>query len=227
MRCRKPRTQTSAILEQLRTWGVAPVTALVVPGRHWREEQTDWLRDRQRAGLLLAGHGWRHRVEQRVTLQHKLHGLLLSRMVAEHLSLCEAEIACLITRCFEWFIEQGFEAPSVYVPPAWAMGRIRSTELHRLPFQIYESLSGIYRSSDNRSASLPLTGYEADCLLRIPILYSWNRMNELRARATMTPLRISIHPRDFTLGLARQIQDQIESVDEFLSYSQGFDDTWR
>ncbi|MCB1669609.1 MAG: polysaccharide deacetylase family protein [Gammaproteobacteria bacterium] len=213
---------TTEILNRLLMAGVGPVTGLVIPGKRWSEHQLDWLRDLEHAGLVIAGHGWRHRVEKRVSLSHKLHGLFLSRMVAEHLSLCEAEIASLVRRCFDWFIEHGFQSPCVYVPPAWALGRIQRTTLDSLPFRLYENLSGVYRSGIGDFVSLPLTGYEADNWPRLPFLCAWNRYSEMCARLTARPLRISIHPRDFSLGLARQIESQLQRVDEFLGYPQIF-----
>lgn len=210
------------ILTRLQALGVAPITALVVPGRNWHPQQIAWLREKQLAGIVLAGHGWYHHVERRRTLYHKLHGLILSRKVAEHLSLTEPEVAGLVSRCFDWFIENGFAPPSVYVPPAWAMGRIRHQTLDALPFRLYESLSGVYRAGEGRFVRLPLTGYEADGPLRTAFLLGWNRFNEMRARNAGTPLRLSIHPRDFSLGLAGQIDAQIRRADSFLSYEQLF-----
>jgi hypothetical protein len=210
------------ILTRLQTLGVAPITALVVPGRNWSPQQINWLREKQLEGIVLAGHGWYHHVARRRTLYHKLHGLILSRRVAEHLSLTESEVAGLIARCYDWFIEKGFSAPSLYVPPAWALGQIRRQTLDALPFRVYENLSGVYRIGDDRFVRLPLTGYEAEDPLRVAFLSGWNRLNELRARNTATALRLSIHPQDFSLGLAGQIEAQLKRTDSFLSYEQLF-----
>ena len=213
---------TMDILKRLRAFGVSSITALVVPGRNWRAKQIDWLREQQREGLTIAGHGWYHRVQKRQSLYHKLHGLLISRMVAEHLSLEEAEIAELISRCYQWFEAYGFDGPTVYVPPAWAMGSIRNSTLDTLPFELYENLTGVYRAGHGSFARLPLAGYEADDPLRVSFLRGWNRFNELRARRTGRPVRITLHPRDFTLGLAGQIEAQIQRVDSFLDYRQAW-----
>jgi len=208
------------ILQKLKSLNVSPVTILVVPDKDWSASQIGWLKEQQRGGLVIAGHGWQHNVTKRRTLYHKLHGLLLSRMVAEHLSLNEQEIAGLITRCYSWFIDQGFEAPPLYVPPAWAMGRIQNETLDTLPFDMYENFAGVYRTGEGKLIKLPLTGYEADNIVRTPVLAGWNRFNEERSKRSGQPLRITIHPQDLSLGLARQIDAQLSRVDSFLGYHQ-------
>jgi len=215
--------EIKAILEKLKGLNVSPVTILVVPGKEWSARQIDWLREQQREGLVIAGHGWRHSVTERSTLYHKLHGLFLSRMVAEHLSLSEQAITELIERCYHWFIDQGFEAPPLYVPPAWAMGRIENETLDTLPFDLYETFNGIYRTGEKNFVSLPLTGYEADNALRTPILAGWNRFNEAQAKRLDQPLRITIHPQDLSLGLARQIDAQLSRAEAFIDYRQLFE----
>ncbi len=207
------------ILDWLEAHCAGPVTLLVVPGRNWKSWQLDWLREQQLKGVTLAGHGWQHGVDQRRTLYHKLHGMLLSRMAAEHLLLDEQGIVDLINRCFDWFVAHDFLPPSLYVPPAWAMGRIRTGRLDSLPFRLYESLSGIYCTSGRSAISLPLAGYEADTALRAGFLVAWNRVNELRARRCGKPLRISIHPGDLTLRLSTSLAAQLRAAERFLDYA--------
>ena len=214
--------QIEAILEKLKKRPVAPVTILVVPGKQWSGQQLDWLRGQQAEGIVIAGHGWQHQVTERKTLYHKLHGLLLSRMVAEHLSLSEQEIVALIKRCYHWFIDHGFEAPPLYVPPAWAMGSIQNKTLDTLPFSMYENFTGVYRAGEQDFTRLPLAGYEADNVLRTSFLAGWNRFNEMRARKNNRPLRITLHPHDLSLGLAKQIDRQLSRADGFLDYHQLF-----
>ena len=213
-------TRIEAIISLLRDKGVEQITLLVVPGRNWNNRQLAWLRERQQEGLILAGHGWQHQVARRKTLYHKLHGVVLSRMVAEHLSLSEQEIARLIERCFQWFSDQGLSAPSLYVPPAWARGPVRNSTLDTLPFQYYEDFSGVYYSDKGRRVRLPLTGYEADNRLRAPILAAWNRCNEFQSRVSGKPLRITVHPHDLELGLTRQLVSQLGRAKSFVGYHQ-------
>lgn len=208
------------VLARLETLRVSPVTLLVVPGKNWKSWQLDWLRDQQQQGIILAGHGWHHQVAQRRTLYHKLHGVLLSRMVAEHLSLDEQGIAALINRCFDWFAVHDFAPPDLYVPPAWAMGRIQLRSLDCLPFQFYEFLSGVYRRGQRDVVSLPLTGYEADTGLRTVILAAWNHASAVRARHSGRPLRIAIHPGDLSLGLSGQLDTQLRAADRFITHSE-------
>ncbi len=155
-------------------------------------------------GHPLAGHGWVHRVERRKTMKHKLHGLLISRYVAEHLSRSNPEIVDLMRRCYDWFGEQGLRQPTHYVPPAWALGPLSREEMHALPFDSVETLRGVYFTREDRFQAMPLLGYEADTPLRAAFLKGFNRWNEQRAKkAELT--RISLHPYDLELRLGEEI----------------------
>jgi hypothetical protein len=199
-------------LSRLASHRLAPVTLLVVPGRDWTRAGIAELRQLQRDGYRLAGHGWRHHAERFGGLSHRLHGLLLSRRVAEHLALDAAGIIALIRRCHAWFGDHGLDAPSLYVPPAWAMGRIARAQLRaHCPFSIYERFDGVIlaRPEDARAARvqpLPLLGYEADSALRAPILRAWNHWNRHRAARSGQALRIGLHPYDLELRLAGALE---------------------
>ncbi|MFM1896694.1 MAG: hypothetical protein RLZZ385_1768 [Pseudomonadota bacterium] len=210
--------QVREILQRLSAWPNLAVTLLVIPGRNWSSEQIAELRDWQSRGRELAGHGWLHTVTRRSSLYHKLHGLLFSRMVAEHLALSEQGICDLLQRCHDWFGEHGLEAPQLYVPPAWALGKIPRARLARTPFASYETFGGIIDAASGRLERLPLTGYEADTPLRTRVLAGWNRYNEKRAITQDRPLRISIHPYDLQLGLAGQLLEQLQHTGQFLLY---------
>jgi hypothetical protein len=206
---------TLKLLEKHR---LAPVTLLVVPGRNWSRQGIDTLRSLERAGYHLAGHGWRHQAERIGGFYHRLHSLFLSRRVAEHLALDEAGIIALINRCHAWFVDQGLNPPSLYVPPAWAMGQVSLARLQQsCPFPLYERFDGVIDSGTERTQSLPLLGYEADSALRAPILRLWNRLNWHQARSQGLPVRIGIHPNDLELGLAddlkRDLSRSIKPVD--------------
>ncbi|MGB5831514.1 MAG: DUF2334 domain-containing protein, partial [Thiohalocapsa sp.] len=88
-----------------------PVTLLVVPGSGWSRDQVRELKALQNAGYPLAGHGWLHRIERFGGLYHRLHGLTLSRRVAEHLALDSDEIIDLVNRCHAWFGDNGLDPP--------------------------------------------------------------------------------------------------------------------
>ena len=120
------------------------VTLLVVPGRDWSADDIAVLRRWADAGHELAGHGWVHEVEHIRGIRHRLHSLFISRNVAEHLALDARGICRLVEDCHGWFVRKGLPAPTMYVPPAWAMGRIGTDDLEKLPFRYYETLSGIY-----------------------------------------------------------------------------------
>lgn len=206
-------SQVSRILELLERGGAPVATLLVVPGRAWTPSALAQLRALQSRGYELAGHGWRHRVERYGGIHHRLHSLLISRDVAEHLALDSAGIEQLIARCFAWFADHDLPAPRLYVPPAWALGRLASAKLTELPFRQYELLGGVVEASNGRMRRLPLTGYEADAGTRASALRLWNQINRQRARRRRW-LRIAIHPNDLGLPLADSLtQDLIEFKD--------------
>lgn len=197
----------------------APITLLVVPGRDWDRPALATLRSLERDGYQLAGHGWRHRAEAFGGLYHRLHGLFLSRRVAEHLALDEAGIIALIQRCHAWFGDHGLEPPTLYVPPAWAMGQISLARLRETcPFSLYERFDGVINAAAERVQPLPLLGYEADHALRAPILRLWNRWNWRRARHQGLPIRIGIHPRDIELALAHDLKRDLARALEPIAY---------
>lgn len=192
---------------------VAPdrVVLLVVPGLDWQPRELDRLRTWQRQGYELAGHGWRHSVQRVDTAYHRLHSALVSRNVAEHLPLSEHELDTLLRNNHQWFEHHDFTAPELYVPPAWALGKLSAETLQRLPFRYYESTTGLLDSQHNRFRRLPLAGFEADRYWRVPGLRTWNGINRLFA-SLQRPLRLSIHPFDHELCLARSLKRWVAQV---------------
>lgn len=208
--------RTLRLLEQQR---LAPVTLLVVPGRDWTPSGIDELRALQRAGYQLAGHGWRHQAARIGGLYHRLHSLFLSRRVAEHLALDPPGIMALIQRCHAWFPDNGLEPPTLYVPPAWAMGAIPAQRLTQdSPFRLYERFDAVIDLSTGQRRRLPLLGYEADNRLRAPVLRLWNTWNRRRAVRSELPLRIGIHPRDLDLGIADDLLRDLQRSSTPISY---------
>lgn len=194
-----------------------PVCLLVVPGLDWSADQLDTLHRWQREGHELAGHGWLHHAARIETLYHRAHSLLISRQVAEHLSLDETEIAALIRRNHAWWVDHGFEPPDLYVPPAWAMGRIRPARLRELPFRLYEDTGGVLDGPTGRYARLPLAGFEADRRWRALFLRPWNALNR-RLSTPSRPLRLSIHPSDFDYLLADQLTAWLNEISHWRLY---------
>ncbi|MGB5736382.1 MAG: polysaccharide deacetylase family protein [Thiohalocapsa sp.] len=208
--------RTLRLLADART---APVTLLVVPGHDWSGEQIRELKALQRDGHPLAGHGWLHRVERFGGLYHRLHGLTLSRRVAEHLALDDDGIVALINRCHAWFRDNGLDAPTLYVPPAWALGNVPLARLAAdCPFSQYETLTGVIDAASGSLRRIPMLGYEADHALRIPVIRLWNAINRRSARAKGL-LRIGIHPLDPELRLRRDLIADLERYRTTRDYS--------
>jgi predicted deacetylase len=183
-------------------------------------------------GHELAGHGWVHQAAAIRNWRHRWHSRLVSRRAAEHLCLDDTEIADLLQRCFAWFPQHDLPEPSLYVPPAWALGPISRETLRRSPFALIESTGGVTWTSTGKHRWLPLVGFEADTELRRWALRCWNRANQAAAGRVVRaapdqeprehsplrpqpggrtrPLRIAIHPHDHRLRLRKDLQRLLE-----------------
>jgi predicted deacetylase len=199
------------ILHRLAETGFPPITLLVVPGRDWKEPQLRRLRELAGQGYALAAHGWHHEVDHPSGIYHRLHSALISRNVAEHLALDETGILELMERSAKWFPEQGLPMPDLYVPPAWALGKIRREALQGLPFRYIEVLRGFLDTRTGRLRGLPLVGFEVEDPWRKVFLSRWNRFQLLRARRSGNPVRIGLHPNDFHLLMARDLEALIQA----------------
>lgn len=195
--------QVVAIIKEL---GIPPFTLLVVPGREWNAGQLQRLRALEAEGFELAAHGWVHDSGKPRRLYHRLHGVLLSRTVAEHLALNPSQVSDLMQRSFDWFGQHDFSPPSLYVPPAWALGRISRNQLRELPYERIEVLKGFILPHSGRTRLLPMVGFEADNRFRLTAVRTWNRIQRVLARVSSRPLRIGLHPHDFQLPLADSLR---------------------
>ncbi|MGM0642781.1 MAG: polysaccharide deacetylase family protein [Thermodesulfobacteriota bacterium] len=196
---------------------VFPVTLLVTPGRQWSSFAIEEIKSLQRAGYALAGHGWLHEAERFAGFRHRLHGLLISGKEAEHLCLSPLEIEELMLRGYDWFSRAGLEPPLLYVPPAWAMGGISEKRLKRMPYQMYETQTGIRDTVTGRFYPMPVTGYMADTPFRSAALRVLNMAN----LAFPAPcIRIAIHPEDIRLPLAGDLRRHLRSYSRYLDYTE-------
>jgi len=207
------------IFDRLVAARLLPVTLLVVPGTGWRHQDLARLRAMLAAGAQPAGHGWRHKVRHVRGVKHRLHSALISRRAAEHLALSRREILRLMLGNHRWFGDHGLPEPGLYVPPAWAMGPVPRRLLDRLPFDRFETLAGVYDARGRRFHRLPLVGFEADTAFRSVTVRGSNRVNRVLAQASGRPLRLGIHPDDFELKLAADLEAMIDAGGEPLSYS--------
>ena len=209
--------QTRMLFDRLRDAGLDQVTLLVVPGRDWDAASLAALRQLSDEGAILAGHGWKHRVDKVRGLRHQLHSRLISRDVAEHLALDADGIADLITRCHAWFVENDLPISDLYVPPAWAMGSISTQQLSQTPFRLFETFAGVLDTRDGRFRRSAMLGFEADNLLRVVSCAVWNRLN-LAVAGYDAPLRLAIHPNDLSLGMSAALERLIDRGGRSLTY---------
>jgi len=173
----------AALIARCRGHGWPPPTLLVVPGRDWDRAGIAQLQRWQADGHRLAGHGWRHAIDGFGGIKHRLHSALISRRVAEHLSLDAEGILALMGRCHDWFAQQGLTADGLYVPPAWALGAVPLRRLNEQPFSAVETLRGIYSCADGRWRYRGLLGYEAGNRFQKAALQISNAVNRRRAPA--------------------------------------------
>ncbi|MEJ2669591.1 MAG: DUF2334 domain-containing protein [Gammaproteobacteria bacterium] len=188
------------------------ILLLVVPGCSWSRGALQRLRVLAMSGYEFAGHGWLHEVKRIKGIYHFLHSCLLSRRTAEHLSLTSDEIASLLMMNADWFSEQGFAPPVLYVPPAWAIGRINAGLLRYQPFRWFEVFMGFWDTLRGHRRAVPLMGFEADTRFRAQFL-SWSNQLAWRLGRTGYPIRIAIHPRDFSLQLATPLRVYLAGVE--------------
>jgi predicted deacetylase len=211
-------TEVAELLKICRSSGVQQVTLLVVPGLDWQSEQIDQLRQWQKSGCELAAHGWVHRCVTNKSLWHRVHSLILSRDVAEHLSLEPDDVIELMHKSGNWFVENGFDQPSLYVPPAWALGKVSKRAMRSCGYSQVETLSGVVFPKSGQTKRLPLVGFEADTFTREHALRVFNGV--ALKMPTTKPLRVSIHPYDHKLRLGKNLRTVLQRCTEALSYSE-------
>lgn len=205
------------LMDRLEAHELLPVTLLVVPGADWKDRDLEWLRNWQSRGAELAGHGWSHRARHIRGWKHRLHSTLISRDAAEHLALGRKDIERLMLDCHAWFPANGLPEPTLYVPPAWALGAVPLSGLQALPYRHLETLTGVYCRDRSEFRRLPMTGYEADTRLRAFGVRLWNGLN-LQWAGEHRPLRLGIHPTDLQLKLADDLKALIREGGTALSY---------
>ncbi len=197
---------TETIAARLNEAGIHKLTLLVVPNTGWADDSLGRLRQLCDSGAELAGHGWTHKIERVRDFRHWLHSKFISRDVAEHLALDRQGAVQLMQDCWDWFERSNLPMPSLYVPPAWAMGHATRADLDALPYATYETLYGIYDSRIQEFHRTPMVGFEADTPFRAMACRAWNRINLSSSKA---PLRFSIHPGDPELLLGADLDELI------------------
>jgi len=204
--------RVDAIVQRLEGAGHQHVTLLIVPGKDWSRSDLAKLRAWDARGHRLAGHGWHHVARSERTLYHKLHALVLSRDAAEHLSQSRDALLDLLARNYSWFAQHDLPSPNLYVPPAWAAGRVGYRDVAAAGFDWLETLTGLRHCVSGDFQSLPLVGFEADTVARARGLRRFNAVMEKLA-SPRRPLRVSIHPYDFDYHLAQDLSALIERVE--------------
>lgn len=212
-------------IQLFREANITNVGLLIVPNKDWSEEHFEEFRNWHNEGFQLVGHGWNHEVFGKKDFYHKLHSLLLSRNVAEHLSKSTDEVIDLIRSCYNWFEDNKLPIPKLYVPPAWAFGKVTTKHFDHLPFQMYENVIGVYDRNSQSYHTFPLIGFEADTRFRMLCLYFSNSFNKTLQSIIKKPLRVSLHPNDLEYYLGYQIHRILKQQTIPLSYEQAVQKT--
>ena len=199
------------LVDRLTAEGRRPLSILVVPSGDWRGHQIETLIRWQNQGHVMAAHGWSHGCDAARTLYHRIHGRLLSRDAAEHLSKSSQEILGIVRRGEQWFREAGLRPAGLYVPPAWALGAMPLRAFRDTAFRWVETLSGIYDVRADRTHHLPLVGFEADTESQRLFLRLSNRLNWTLGAAVRRPVRVAVHPNDLSLLLAADLARVLQS----------------
>jgi predicted deacetylase len=215
------------IIEKFQDRRILPAALLVVPGKPWKDRELDKIHQWVGQGFTLIAHGWHHWGPPQ-SFRHHLHSLIISRQEAEHLSKSKEEVMAIMQRSHDWFVHQGFPEPEVYIPPTWALGCLEPSDLKSLPYRCIETLFGYWKVPAEDSelpefVRLPVTGFLADTLDRAVFSRIWNRIHVRKARRQNVPLRISIHPDDFELRIADQLENILSGDWNWWDYS----DLWR
>ena len=199
------------IINHLKHYNCKKITLLIIPNLDWTDRQLQDIKLMQKNNIEIAAHGWEHKHHSIKNLYHYMHSKIFSRNCAEHLSKDRSEIIELIQKSFKWFTSRKFRPPTIYVAPAWALGKIKYSDLDSLPFSEYETITGVY--SKKQMKYIPLIGFEADTLFRKYILKISNFVNYQISKLTGV-VRIAIHPDDFKLLLSADINKFLSKIDE-------------
>ena len=183
-------------------FNIYKICILVIPGLEWKKGQIKKLRIWQYDGIEIAAHGWNHKAGPTKSLYHRIHSTIMSADCAEHLSKDSKKIFDMMKNSYDWFKQNGLQIPRLYVPPAWALGKIKIDDLSRLNFTHYECTTGVICNKKYRF--VPLLGFEERTLLKALIRRFFNSLNYLMALFTGI-IRIAIHPDDFNLYLKKDV----------------------
>ncbi len=209
------------ILDHLAANGIREVAVLVIPGqRPWDQRALEKLRALEAEGYPLLAHGWSHRAPGSSGAFEWAHSRFFSKDAAEHFGKDANEILSLVNQSYDWFVRNGLNLPTTYIPPAWYPGRLPRALISNTPFRFIETLSGFYDRDAAAFFHLPLVGFQAFTRVEAEALRVSNSVNERLAAISKRPLRVAIHPRDFTLRLAPDLERLIRQCNTRLFLDQ-------
>ena len=183
-------------------YNIKKICLLIIPGLNWKSNQINKIKKWQNSNCEIAAHGWIHKTGKKRTLYHIFHSLIISGDCAEHLSINKDCIIQIINKSYNWFFKNNFDIPNLYVAPAWALGNINNQDLIKLPFNTFESTTGI--TKNGKYIFLPLIGFKSNNYFRALLQKFANYLNFQFAKFVGV-IRISLHPDDLNLYLSNDI----------------------
>ena len=194
-------------------FNINKICLLVIPGLNWSKQGIKKLHIWQNRDVQIAAHGWNHQAELHKTFYHNIHSLILSANCAEHLSKKRQDVFKIIKKSYDWFIKNGFQKPILYVPPGWALGKIKFEDFSKLNFTHYECTTGMIHNQKYRF--IPLLGFEENTIIKACLRRFFNKLNYIMAYFTGL-IRIAIHPDDFNLYLKDDIAKYLSKSKELV-----------
>jgi len=119
-------------------------------------------------------------------------------------------------RSHDWFAQQGLPSPRLYVPPAWALGKVSAPALANLPFAHVEVLQGFIEVESQKRIRTAMVGFEADVPWRALAVRLWNLGQLAQQKVLRQPLRIGLHPFDRRLLLANDLDRLLSRTFDFI-----------
>jgi hypothetical protein len=196
------RTDCAAILDQLRSLGIARASLLVIPDHHHRgpisadPEFGVWLCEQAGAGHEIVIHGYHHQRPRREgeSLRAKATTRFYTADEGEFYDLDRPTAAQLVTQARTEFERLGLH-PSGFIAPAWLLSHDAESALRDLSCEYTTRLGSVHDLRTGRTFSSQSLVWSVRSAWRRQMSLAWNAF--LYKRLAANPLlRISIHPVD-------------------------------
>lgn len=196
------RTESAAILDELRTLGVRHTSLLVIPDHHHKGHMLadatfgSWLREQAANEHEIVIHGYHHQRSRRdgEKLGTKLTTRFYTADEGEFYDLDRATAAALVAKARGEFSQLGL-SPSGFIAPAWLLSTEAEAALRDAHCEYTTRLGSVLDLRAERTFSSQSLVWSVRSAWRRQMSLAWNAL--LFKRLAANPLmRISIHPVD-------------------------------